>query len=100
MKKTISKHMFIDGFNGQYQNNFSYEGKIALFNYLEECEQDLEIEIEFDAVELCSRYKEYANFEEFINDYSEIDGLNKENIDEYTIVIKIDGTEGFIIEEF
>ena len=40
MYKTITQYDFEDAFNSweTYKNNFSYEGKKALFNYLEEYE--------------------------------------------------------------
>jgi hypothetical protein len=60
MKQTINFSQFRDAFNGsQYQNNFSYDGKIALFDYLEELEEDTGEEIELDIIALCCDYTEY-----------------------------------------
>jgi len=40
-------------------NNFSYEGKRALFDYLEQYEEDTETEIELDVVGLDGDFTEY-----------------------------------------
>ena len=48
MKDTINKYQFIDWFrsSANYVNNFSYEGLEALFDYLEEFEEDTGTELE------------------------------------------------------
>ena len=48
MKQTVTESMFIDSFCGGYKDNFSYEGKKALFEYLEQFEDDCGTEIELD----------------------------------------------------
>ncbi len=52
MKETVTVYRFLDVFKGSntYQNNFSHDGLIALFEYIEELEDDIGEEIEFDMV--------------------------------------------------
>ena len=48
MKQTVTESMFIDSFCGGYKDNFSYEGKKALYEYLTQLEDDCGIELELD----------------------------------------------------
>ena len=66
MKQYISKYHFTDWFlsSDTYKNNFSYEGLHSLFDYLEQFEEDMGKEIEFDPVAICCEYSEYENLEE------------------------------------
>jgi hypothetical protein len=50
-------------------DQFSYEGLIALFDYLEMLEDDIGEPIELDVISLCCEYSEYENLKEFKNDY-------------------------------
>lgn len=59
MKTTVNFSTFVDAF--RYMNrmdNFSYEGLEALFDYLEQYEQDIGEEIELDVIALCCDYAE------------------------------------------
>ena len=100
MKDTINKYQFIDWFrsSGNYVNNFSYGGLEALFDYLEEFEQDTGTELEFDPVAFACEYSEYDNLAEFQEDYSE-DYQTIGDIESDTTVIMIDD-ESFIIQQF
>ena len=53
-----------------YKNNFTYEGKRALFDYLENLEEDTGTEIELDTIALCCEYSEYSNLKEIIEKIS------------------------------
>lgn len=61
MKKTINFNDFVDSFSEDRKNQFSYEGKKALFEYLEQYEEDTGEEIELDTIALCCEYTEYDN---------------------------------------
>lgn len=99
MKSTVNFCDFCDRFKVMNRdNNFTYEGKRALFDYLGNLEEDTGEEIELDVIALCCEYSEYANLEEFQNDYSE-DYPSIESIGEQTTVIPIDDT-AFIIQSF
>lgn len=99
MKKTINFYEFTDEFTKMgRENQFTYEGKKALFEYLEQYEEETGEEIELDIIALCVEYTEYENLEEFNDNYN----LECEDIDDisyHTQVIDIDGTS-FIIQDF
>ena len=59
MKQTITEYDFIQGFiDYDRTENFSYEGRKALFEYFEELEEDCGIEIEYDVIAICCDYSE------------------------------------------
>lgn len=115
MKKTIDFYDFNEAFiDYRRTDNFSYAGRKALFEYLEEYEQDIGEEIELDVIALCCEYSEFnslANFNENYPDILDTDTCNLKNLDKYdieicldvirehTTVIVIDG-EQFIIRIF
>jgi hypothetical protein len=97
-KETINFSRFCDGFTGDYKNNFSYEGKKALFDYLEGYEEETDEELEFDPIALCCDYNEYKDLKEFQSNYGkEYESL--EDIEAKTQVIKLNNG-GFIIQVF
>ena len=104
MKQTINEYQFKDEFQKCRPNNFSYEGLTALYEYLEEYEEGTGEEIELDVIALCCDFTEYEDLEEFQSEYyDEIKGDKYEDIEaieEETLVIPIEGTEGFIIQVF
>lgn len=62
MKSHVNFYQFSDTFKrSDYKNKFTYQGLIALFDYLEELEDDLGEEIEFDMIALCCEYSEYGS---------------------------------------
>ena len=69
MKQTINFHQFCDAFSDTYKGNFSYAGKRALFDYLEEYEDSTGEQIELDTVALCCEYSEYDNAYECMQEY-------------------------------
>jgi len=101
--KTVNFNDFLEEFE-KYgrEDQFSYEGKKALFDYLEELSEDIGEPIELDIIAICCDFTEYATLEEFNNDYSytigeDVDDM--EDIRDYTTVIPIDD-ESFIIQNF
>lgn len=99
MKQTINESQFHDAFiRMNRERNFSYEGRSALFEYLEQYEDDCGEEIGLDVIALCCEYSEYKNLKEFQNDYgTEYETI--EDIEQKTTVVKIDD-EAFIIQQF
>ena len=99
MKRNINQYdferAFVDMGRGE---QFSYEGKRALFEYLEQYEVDCGVEIELDVIALCCEYTEYADLAEFQDNYG-TDYDDMESIQDSTSVIDIDGTS-FIIQDF
>ncbi len=98
MKQTINFSEFTDRFRDMDRdNNFTYEGKRALFDYLEEYEEDTGEEIELDVIALCCEYTEYKNLAELQENYTDIESIEK--LRDHTTVIMIDD-ERFIIQDF
>ena len=99
MKKTIDKHDFIQEFrNYNREDNFSREGLEALFDYMEQYEEETGLEIELDVIAICCEYTEYENIQEFNESYGK-ECETIEDITEYTQVIPLSG-DGFIIQDF
>ena len=98
MKQTIGQSQFMDAFRGDRKDQFSYEARKALFDYLEEYEKDTDTEVELDVVALCCEYCEYENLDAFIKDYGE-EYKTMDVVRDATTVIDIDGT-AFIIQQF
>ena len=83
-------------------NNFSRAGLRALFDDLEEYEEDTGEQIEFDPVALCCEYTEYEDLDEFKANYTceEYQYIEDwEGINDHTIVIPV-GEKSFIIQNF
>ena len=97
MKTTVNFSEFCDAFELR-KDNFSYGGKRALFDYLEQYEEDTGNELKLDVIALCCEYSEYKDLQEFQNYYGdEYDTI--ESIENKTTVIKIDD-DAFIIVNF
>jgi hypothetical protein len=94
MKKTIGKHEFTDVMT---LRGFSYNGAVTLFNYLEEVENEMGEQIEFDPHALTFEWYEYKTLEEIARDfgeeYGDLDYLSQE-----TIAIKFDN--GILVLNF
>lgn len=54
MKQTITQSTFRDAFHAIRPNNFSYEALGLLFDYFEECDPDMEL----DVIAICCEYSE------------------------------------------
>ena len=99
MIQTINKSEFTSTFHRAGRGDqFSYEGLIALYDYLEDYEDSTGEQIELDVIALCCDYTEYEDLEAFQEDYGE-DYQSIENIGQATTVIMIDDTS-FIIQAF
>ena len=102
MIETVSQNNFIDAFktyfSGSYKDNFSYDGLTALYEYLENFEEDTGDKVELDVIGLCCEYSEYKNFKELQNNYDDI--VNLDDLKDNTTVIEIPNSDGFIIQDF
>ena len=99
MYQEINFSDFCDRFRDMNRdNNFTYDGKRALFDYLENLEEDTGEKIELDIIALCCEYSEYDNLKEFQDNFSG-DYETIEDIENETTVIKV-GEESFIIQDF
>ena len=98
IKQNVNFSMFLDSFSDTYRHNFTYEGKRALFDYLEQLSEDLGEDIELDIIALCCEYAEYKNLEELQRDYSNIETM--EDLENKTQVIRFNDSKAFIIQNF
>ena len=70
MKTSINFSQFCDAFRDMNRNeNFSYDGKRALFEYFEQYEDDCGVEVELDVIALCCEYSE-DDMDTIIADYA------------------------------
>lgn len=94
MKQTIGFYEFSEAFRNIRPDNFSYEGLQALFEYLEQYEDETGEEIELDVIAICCDFSELT-LEEYCNEYDlDYDELDIDEIIEHaednTIVIRVD----------
>lgn len=99
MKETITESRFVDAFDEcNRSENFTREGRKALYDYLNELEESTGEEIELDVIAFCCEFTEYANIQDFQEDYDDsYEAI--EDIERGTIVIPIDD-DSFIIQNF
>ena len=110
MKTYVTQTDFIDTFKQSElrKNKFSYDGLVALYEYLVQLEDDLGEEITFDMVAICCDFTEYKSTEEFINDYQDYQDMSYSEVmavlREETEVIEfghgLQWRESFIIRAF
>ena len=107
---TINFGDFCDAFfKSERKDQFSYNGKKALFEYIESLEQDTGDEMELDVIGLCCEFTEYdnaldaaLNYNRLLNVGSLTEDEKEKNALEFlrdnTLVITFDG--GIIIQDF
>ena len=75
MKQTLTKDTFRFLFNQIRPDNFSYEGQGELFDYLEQCEECSDSEMEFDPIAICCDFSQ-CSLDEFLQAYPSIEFKN------------------------
>ena len=98
MKTTVYESDFTH--NPLLQDNFTYHARVALFEYLEQLEEYLDEEYNFDPIAIRCDFTEYKNIQEFWVDYDRYEYQCLEDIEENTAVIYIQNSEAFIIQNF
>ncbi len=108
MIKNIDFQDFRDAFkNMGRENNFTYEGQRALFDYLERLEEETGTPLELDVIALCCDYTEYKSVLDAYNQYISDLSLQKDTpteeealqwLNDQTQVIEFDG--GIVIQNF
>ena len=111
MKQTITKCQFHDAFRDMdRKDNFSYEGLNALYDYIEQYEEDCNTEVEMDVIAFCCEFSEYESAIECIDvcgydcnlsdceDTEEKEETALEYLRDNTQVIEFNG--GIIIQDF
>ena len=82
MKQSVNFSNFCDAFQSHGRNDsFTYAGKRALFDYLEQYEEDCQEEIELDVVALCCEYSEHESALVCVEDNG-YDVVSDEDVDE------------------
>ncbi len=112
--KQVNFQDFCNSFSDSYQNNFSHEGKYALYSYLEQLSEDTGENIELDPIALCCEYGEYESAIDCIHDCGyelpdtasaddtpdEAEAKALEYLRDNTQVIEIEGSTSIIIANF
>ena len=93
MKTNVTLSDFRAAFIKKDRDSFSYEGYEALYNFLNDNDEDMELDVIAIDCEFC----EYANFEALQADYNSIESMD--DLNDNTIVIMID-KKSFIIQSF
>ena len=90
MKQTINFWQFNDAFyKMDREHQFTNKGKKALFEYLEEYEDDTDEQIELDVIALCCDFTEYDK-----EDFPDIEAI------EYNTMLIPINDDAFIIQSF
>lgn len=94
MYKSITFSTFCDAFHNMDRNDqFTYKGKQALFDYLEELESATGMQIELDVIALCCYYSEEP-LADVLENYS-LEDLTE--LEQNTQVINFDTQTGLVI---
>ena len=109
MYQTISIYDFENAFNkAGRKDQFSYEGKQKLFDYLEAYEDDTGEKVELDVIALCCEYEESAVIDIAANYDIDIEGLDEDAaletvmgyLRDHTQVVGAIGTDGILFQSF
>ena len=95
MRDTVTQDTFTDT---MIKHGFSYEGTKALFDHLEQYEQDCDHELEFDPIAFRCEFSEYENLKEIQKSYNDI--KNIEDLERNTTVIQIPDSKKIIIRNY
>ena len=78
MKMTLSFYSFCDNWPESRKDQFSYDAKKAIYDYIIDYEEAGNEETEFDPIAICCEWTEYDNALEAIKEYN---GDNEEEAD-------------------
>tara|TARA_R100000406_G_scaffold95459_1_gene89842 strand:- start:1065 stop:1391 length:327 start_codon:yes stop_codon:yes gene_type:complete len=108
MIEQVTKSEFVDRFvKINREDNFTYWGRIALFEYFQELEDGIGEQIEFDPITICCEYTQYANLDELNEAYGK-DFKDLDEVRDYTQVIEVEALNdkleyvdgGFIVQDW
>jgi len=101
--KELSKQDFIEEFNfgeqSSYNDQFSYEGLEALYEFIME-DYTEDNPFTMDAIGLIVQFTEYENLHECLQEVGNDDIKTLEDLFDVTMVIQVENTERIIISEF
>ncbi len=94
---TNSSQLFHD-LKAMGRDNFTYNGAVALQEYLEELSEDIG-DIDYDPIAFCCEWSEYGGLVDFNEQYNSSDPFDTwDEVRENTTVIEFAG--GFIVGDF
>ena len=103
MKQDVNFNDFVKAFRmAGREDQFSREGLRLLYDGLAEYENSAGVNLELDVIALCCEFAEYADMEEFLDDYDLPGVLTLEDVAEHTIVFSRNWSdnETFVIQNF
>ena len=101
MKQNVTNHDFHNAFKTLRPDNFTYGGLSAMFEHLEELENDIGEELELNVIAICCDFAQF-NIKELEFEYSHITDPHNplktmedwiEFLSEYTTVIPVTDTD-------
>jgi hypothetical protein len=103
MKMTLNFYQFMDNLPDSRKEQFSYEGWKAIFEHIENIEEETGIETEFDPIAICCEFTEYKDLGELQSNYSNIKDMD--DLENQTQVVYIagnnaSGEDPFIIRDY
>ncbi len=91
MKQNVNFSTFADSFESIRPDSFSRAGLVALFDYLEQYEEECGSELELDVIAFCCEFTEYESLEEFNETYNTREIFETwDEVAENTTVIMVD----------
>ena len=94
MKAEVSLNTFQD----DMRSNFSYEGSEALFDHLNQMEDDFNHPIDYDPIAFRCTWSEYDNLKEVKDDYEGIETID--DLRDKTTVIEVPNSDKLIIQAY
>ena len=89
MIDTVTQTEFVDRFvKIDREDNFSYWGRIALFEYFEEYEEETGEQLQFDPIAICCEFTEYESLEE-LNKVYDKEFKDLDEVSHYSQVIPV-----------
>jgi len=97
MKTTVQPSELFHDLKAMDRDNFSYDGAVALMEYLEECGVE-----DYDPIAFCCEFTEYGDLDDFhtCSGYDATDYPDIESIYNATSVIEFGNSGSFIIVDF
>lgn len=98
MKQSITVSQFHNAFiSMNREDNFSYEGRHALFYWIVDLDEQIGTETELDVIALCCEFTEYDSFADIQANYRDLEDLD--DLQDMTVVIPF-GDDQYIIADY
>jgi len=96
--KDLTVSEFIQEFNDIRPDQFSYRALTALYDYLEERNDEQGTSFHLDVIAICCDFSEYGDIEDVQSNYKELEIEDLEELTVMTIVIEFEN--GLLIQNF